>query len=172
MDDWIYCTSYIHTLGITDKSDIAILHILQFTVAHALGLSVLTSRTLATDLSQQSHRHFKSHMKSTLHRLSPFCQLFCSCQFRRLDSASLDYCCVLRGTPSYLLTVPFHKSSARTPRKTPPSIVNDACFCCMRMLCGNVFTESLPSNGYTHHHIFFQFTYRPPKWYFAFRFSC
>jgi hypothetical protein len=39
-------------LGTTDKySAIAILHTLQFTVTHALGFSVFTSRILATDSS-------------------------------------------------------------------------------------------------------------------------
>jgi spore maturation protein SpmB len=38
-------------LGITGNySAIAILHTLQFTVAHALGFSVFTSRILATEL--------------------------------------------------------------------------------------------------------------------------
>jgi hypothetical protein len=38
-------------LGTTDNySAIAILHTLHFTVAHALGFSVFTSRILATDL--------------------------------------------------------------------------------------------------------------------------
>jgi hypothetical protein len=50
---------------------IADLHTLQFTVTHALGFSVFTSRILATDLSQ-SHCHFKSHMKSSFHSLIPF----------------------------------------------------------------------------------------------------
>jgi hypothetical protein len=53
-------------------------HSLQFTVTHALGFSVFTSRILATDL-QQSHCHFKSHMKSYFHSLIPFLPLFCNC---------------------------------------------------------------------------------------------
>jgi hypothetical protein len=43
----------------------------QFTVVHALGFPVFTSRILATDLSQ-SHCNFKSHVKSSWHRLIPF----------------------------------------------------------------------------------------------------
>jgi hypothetical protein len=46
----------------------------QFTIAHALGLSVFTSCILTTDLSQ-SHYHFKSHIKSSLHCLIPFLRL-------------------------------------------------------------------------------------------------
>jgi hypothetical protein len=64
-------------------SSIAIVHTSQFTVTHALGFPVFTSRVLATDLSQ-SHRNLKSHVKSSCH--SPFLPLFCNCQFRRLDS--------------------------------------------------------------------------------------
>jgi hypothetical protein len=43
---------YIHTVrDYRQCSAIAILHTLQFTIAHALGFSVFTSRILATDLS-------------------------------------------------------------------------------------------------------------------------
>jgi hypothetical protein len=49
---------------------IADIHTLQFTVTHALGFPVFTSRILATDLSQ-SHCNFKSYMKSSLHSLIP-----------------------------------------------------------------------------------------------------
>jgi hypothetical protein len=51
LDDWIYCTLYIHiTRDYRQYSAIAALHTLQFTVTHALGFSVFTSRILATDL--------------------------------------------------------------------------------------------------------------------------
>jgi hypothetical protein len=79
--------------GTTGKySAIAIPHTLQFTVAHALGFSVFTSRNLATDFSQ-SHCHFKSHMESSLNSLIPFFPLFCSCQFpkTRLSSIPSSY---------------------------------------------------------------------------------
>jgi hypothetical protein len=52
-------------------SAIAHLHTFQFTVTHALGLSVFTSRILVTDLSQ-SHCHFSSHMNPSWHSLIPF----------------------------------------------------------------------------------------------------
>jgi hypothetical protein len=82
--DRIYCTLYIHTTRDCRKySAIADLHTLQFTVSHELMFSVFTSRILAMEL-QLSHCHFESHMKSSFHRLIPFLQLFCSCQFRRL----------------------------------------------------------------------------------------
>jgi hypothetical protein len=93
----------------------------QFTVAHAVGFSVFTSRILATDLSH-SHCNFKSHVKSSLPRLIPFLPLFCSCQLRRLDSTRLDYGSILSRLP----TVPSYNTSARTPRKTPSSIFKNA----------------------------------------------
>jgi hypothetical protein len=69
---WIYCILYVHTLrGCMKYSAIAILHTFQLTVTHALGLSVFTSRTLATDLSQ-SRCHIYSHIKSSWHNLIPF----------------------------------------------------------------------------------------------------
>jgi hypothetical protein len=69
--DWIsdLLTAYTHHSEL--HSAIADLHTLQFTVTHALGFSVFTSRVLATDL-KQSHCHFKSNVKSSLHSLIPF----------------------------------------------------------------------------------------------------
>jgi uncharacterized membrane protein YqaE (UPF0057 family) len=59
LDDCIYCIFTFTQLGTTgNHSAIAILHTFQFTVIHALGLSIFTCRILATDLSQ-SHCHFK-----------------------------------------------------------------------------------------------------------------
>jgi hypothetical protein len=61
--DWIsdLLTAYTHPSDL--RSSVANLHTLQFTVTHSLGFSVFTSRILATDL-QQSHCHFKSHVKN------------------------------------------------------------------------------------------------------------
>jgi hypothetical protein len=72
--DWM--TGFIDTLYTPlgtagNYSAVAILYTLQFTVAHALGFSVSTSRILATDFSQ-SHCHINSYTKSSLHRLIPF----------------------------------------------------------------------------------------------------
>jgi hypothetical protein len=72
-------TIYIHTTrNYRQYSTIAIPRTFQFTVAHALGFSIFTSRILATDLSQ-SHCHFKSHMESSFHSLIHFFPLFCRC---------------------------------------------------------------------------------------------
>jgi hypothetical protein len=87
LDDWTCCTLYIHTTrGYRQHSTIADLHTLLFTVTHALGFSVFTSRILATDLSQ-SHCNFKSHMKS-FHSLIRFFSLAFGC-FSRTRPNSL-----------------------------------------------------------------------------------
>jgi hypothetical protein len=64
LEDWIYWSLTHTTRNYRQYSAIAIPHTSQFTVTRALGFSVLTSRILATDLSQ-SHCHYKSHMKSS-----------------------------------------------------------------------------------------------------------
>jgi hypothetical protein len=51
LDDWIYCTLYIHTFrDYRHYSAIAILHTFRFIVAHALGFSVFSSRILANGI--------------------------------------------------------------------------------------------------------------------------
>jgi hypothetical protein len=64
--DWIYWHLIRTTRNYRQYSAMADLHTLQFIVTHALGLSVFTSRILATDLSQ-SHCNFKLHVKSSLY---------------------------------------------------------------------------------------------------------
>jgi hypothetical protein len=71
LDDWIYWHRIHSTRNYRQYGAVAILHTLQFTITHALGFSVSTSRILATDLSQ-SHCHFKAHMRPSFHRLIPF----------------------------------------------------------------------------------------------------
>jgi hypothetical protein len=58
-------TSVTSSLNHSYYSAFADLHILQFTFAHALGLSVSTSRLLATDLNTQFERAKTVH---ALHR--------------------------------------------------------------------------------------------------------
>jgi hypothetical protein len=152
---------------------IAVLHTFQFTVTHALGFSVFTSRILATEL-QQSRCHFKSQMESSLHSLIPFLPSFFNCQFRRLDSIQFqahipagwrpetrpftpDYCSMLLLC-SVASSMSFYNPSARATQKTQPSLsmrrvywsvsYQWTSFCCMHTLRGNVFTESSLSSGY------------------------
>jgi hypothetical protein len=78
-DDWIYYQLFTHSLVITLKyshySTIPRLRQLQFTVAHALGFSVSTSRFPATDLDIQIitvlHSKYYTRRKSLSHTLSP-----------------------------------------------------------------------------------------------------
>jgi hypothetical protein len=52
LDDGIYCTLYIHTpREYRQYSATSELHTSHFTVVHALGFSVFTSRIPTTDLS-------------------------------------------------------------------------------------------------------------------------
>jgi hypothetical protein len=134
LNDWIYCTLYIHTVrDYGSYSAIAILHALQFTVARALGFSVFTSRILATDLSQ-SHYKLNSHMKSSLHHVIPFLRLLLS--HLRLPSPELDPILILAAwDPRYIACSRIHRKRRF--------------LCC----CEGMFSESLPSNGYTRHNI-------------------
>jgi hypothetical protein len=144
LDDWIYCTLSVHnTQDYRQYRTIAIIHTLQFAVAHALGFSVFTSHSLAMDLSQP-HCYFKSLVKSC-HSLVPFLPLFCSCQFQRLDS--IRFLCsqahILAGwhletqlfTPRLLFStrsassVSFYNPLAQTPRKTLPVLLMRRVYC-------------------------------------------
>jgi hypothetical protein len=55
------------SLNYSQYSDIADLHTLQFTVAHAIGLAVFTSRLVATDLNNETST--SKHYKSSCHFL-------------------------------------------------------------------------------------------------------
>jgi hypothetical protein len=121
------------------------------------------------DLSR-SHCNFKSHMKSSLHSLIPFLPLLCSCQFRRFNSTTLDYC----STPLLFCFYSYYSCPAEhflQPFCTDPTentdfycqecvftnpLPSNGCPYILRRvcLCGNVFSESLPSNSYTRHNIF------------------
>jgi hypothetical protein len=54
-DDWILLVLWLEVLLLTlSYNSVAILHTLQFTVAHTLGFSVSTSRLLAVDLNTET----------------------------------------------------------------------------------------------------------------------
>jgi hypothetical protein len=162
LDDWIYCTLYIHT--VRDYRSLQRYRYsthFQFTVAHALGFFVFTSRILATDLSQ-------SHC--LLGTVLPFLNHL------QLSSPELDPILLrlLFRTPCYSAsTSPVLPNTAdnhfsRTPRKTPSFVVRNACLL-VRYLTMDVlllsrarvlreYTDPLPSNGYTRHSITIYFT--------------
>jgi hypothetical protein len=147
--DWMigFIDTLYTVLGTTGNySAIADLHTLQFTVTHALEFSVFTSRILATDLSVC---HFKSHMKSSLHRVIPFLQLFCNCQFRRFDS--IQFLCPKliswQASVSKLDSILNSLYNARTTQKYSLSIVGKAFLqrCCIAMEVTRLsLTYSLP----------------------------
>jgi hypothetical protein len=183
LDDWIYCTLYIHTIPDSRQySAITIPHTLQFTVIHTLGFSVFTTRIMATDLSQPPS-NFKSYTKSSFHSLIPILILFCNYEFRRINS--IQFLCSrahipagwrpetrlfalvsttpLDSTPSRLLNVSICNPGHGPHRK-------HSLYCCRGLFTavyssnghpiigcvgsrGNVFKESLTSNGFTHHNI-------------------
>jgi hypothetical protein len=113
-------------------------------------------------------------MKSSLHSLTPFLPLFCSCQFRRLDS--LQFLCSQDDIPagwrpetrlftSLYAAEHFFKITSHRPRRkqsllfTNPLRSNG---CPIMAHVGsrvNMFTESLPSNGFIRHNILCRVTY-------------
>jgi hypothetical protein len=107
------------------------LYTLYFTVAHALGFSVFTSRIMAMDLSQ-SPCNFKSHMKASFHSLIPFLALFLTRFIPLLSISYFGRLASRNSTPhsrldyypwSPVLTVSFYKPSARTTQKTQPLLL-------------------------------------------------
>jgi hypothetical protein len=172
----------IHSHNSGLQANIAVLLSPYITVRHytcTKVLSVFTSRILATDLPQ-SHWHFKSHMKSSFHSLN-FLPLFCSCQFRRLNSIQF-LCCQahilqagiskldssLHLTTTVLLSLVLLNTScnhcAWTPQKTPSSVVKEACllihYIIMDILLfrafasmGTCLLNCCLAMGFTHHNM-------------------
>jgi hypothetical protein len=101
----VYIAPYTFTQFRTTGQDsaIAIVYTSQFTVAHALGFSVFTSRILATG-SSQSHCKFKSlnHLK--------------------LPSPELDPILILAAWYTRYI------ASGRNPQKTPSYIVKERAY--------------------------------------------
>jgi hypothetical protein len=112
LDDWFYCSSYIHTTwDYRQYSAVADLLTFQLSATRALGFSVFTSHIMATDLSQ-SHCNFKSHKESSFHSLTTFLPLFCSwhlnsiyCSYPDRPASRIRLCSLNYYAWSHLLTV-------------------------------------------------------------------
>jgi hypothetical protein len=164
-----YC--YVHTFihfGTTGSTTQSLFYTLSSSPLHTHQDS---QSSLVASWQQifQSHWHFKSYVKSCCDSLIQFLPLFCACQFRRLDSTRLVYSTttVLYSTTLCLLfkrpSLSIYNPSVRTPRKTQHVLLRRhvywsvtlqwMSYCHVRVNCGNVFTEPLPSNWHTHHNI-------------------
>jgi hypothetical protein len=133
------------------------LHTLQFTVTHALGFSVFTSRILATDL-QQSHCHFKSHMKASFCRLISFLPFL----LNHLGLLSPELDLILDNSSLRRPSLFLYNPSARITQKTAyrwegmftyPLPSNGRPTVARVGFRGNMCTKSLPSNGSIRHNI-------------------
>jgi hypothetical protein len=88
LDDWIYW-HLIHTtrnyrqLQSSRWSTNVRVYRYTLSLSLSLGFSAFTSRNQAGDL-YQSHCNFKTHVKSSCHRLIPFLPLSCTFKLRRL----------------------------------------------------------------------------------------
>jgi hypothetical protein len=81
-------TLYTHHSDYRQYSAIAGLN--NFQLHTALGFSIFTSCILATDL-QQSHCHFKSHIKPSFHSPIRFSPVFCNCQLSSIPLLPSSY---------------------------------------------------------------------------------
>jgi hypothetical protein len=133
MDDWIYCTLYIHaTRDYRQYSTIAYLHNFNFAVPHAIGFSAFTSRILAM-ASSQSRCNFISQVESSCDSLIPYLPFLLS--HLRLPSPELSpvpFLLLFRtacysASTSPVLSSTFYNHFARTARKTSSSIMQNEC---------------------------------------------
>jgi hypothetical protein len=85
--DWIYCTLYsIFTqFGTTGNRALSLMYTVYSSPLHT-RLDSQSSLVVSWQLIYHSLTNFKSRVMPSFHSLTPFLPLFCSCQFRRLDS--------------------------------------------------------------------------------------
>jgi hypothetical protein len=130
--DWMigFIDTLYTTLGTRGNYNaISGLHTSRFTVTHALGFSVFTSRILSTDLLQY-HCNFKSHTKSSFHSLIPFLPLFCNCQLSSVPLLPSSYPAWLasRNSTQFFSTEIFFITILHgSRRKHSLSVVGKAC---------------------------------------------
>jgi hypothetical protein len=151
-------------LGTTGNySAIADLHTLQFTVTHALGFSVFTSRILPTDFHtvvMPVSLYFKWHMKSSCRGLIRFLPFL----LNHLGLISPERDPIL-DNQFKRRSLSLYNPSAWTMQKTQalycweglftdPLPSNGRPIVARVRSRGNVFTESLPSNGSIRHSIY------------------
>jgi hypothetical protein len=142
-------TSVTSSLNHTYYSAIPDLHTFQFTVAHALGFSVFSSRLLATDLNTEISTSNHKEVFLLFLVQSPW---VLGTQLKTLlDSSSLLLACSLLPLtpPAYdclqtTFVVPY-KPSARTYRKHVMWSLSTVVW--RQRLRGSVFTKPLPRNG-------------------------
>jgi hypothetical protein len=158
------------TIGFIDNSELQAITVLS--LIYTLRSSPLhmhygsqSSLVVSWQRIYNRHCHFKSHVKSSFHSLIPFLPLFCSCQFRRLDS--IQFLCSQAHTTAgwhietrltslnwTLLYNHFERTTQKTQLLycwegmfTAPLPSNRRPIAARVGSRRNVFTESLPSNG-------------------------
>jgi hypothetical protein len=102
-------------LGTTGNTALSLIYTLYSSPFHKHYNSVFTSRILATGVLQ-SHSHFNSHVKSSCHSLIPSLPILLN-----------HFDCHHQNSSQFSVLLLSYNTSARTPRKTPSSIVRDAC---------------------------------------------
>jgi hypothetical protein len=132
LDDWINCHLIQTTRDYRQYSTIAILHTLQFTVAHGLGFSVFTSLILATDC-YWTQCNFKSRIKSSLHRLISFLPFLLN--YLRLPSQNSTQFPSDSCAPSTLTQLPLAATSITRPNSLPTTVLYSP----LLLLLGRVF---------------------------------
>jgi hypothetical protein len=146
LDDCIYCTLYIHNSGLQAVQRYRYSRHFQFTARHSVGLSVFPSRTPTTDFTtvslslQPTHQVFLAQSNS----------LQCLLYHLGLPSPELDPVLIIAAWVRRYIAL------RRNPRKACLQLrclAIDVVLLRARVL-RDVFTDPLPSNGYTRHIVY------------------